>query len=163
MVNWPFVWSRGLAAAEAGTLDPSVPQDYGWALYPRVEADQPSAPPYGGINLGVGAFSRHADLAYEATECITSDENQSYYFTTNGNPAASAAVYDDPEVTKAYPMALVIRDSLQAAAPRPLTPYYSEVSGAIQREFHPPSTVTPQTGDEAQNLISAVLSGDQLL
>jgi trehalose/maltose transport system substrate-binding protein len=164
MVNWPFVWSRALSAAKAGTLDASVPDDYGWTLYPSVNPGEPSAPPYGGINLGVGAFSRHVDFAYAATECITSDENQAYYMTTNGNPAASAAVYDDPAVQEAYPMAAVIRQSLEQAAPRPQTPYYSEVSGGIQREYHPPSAVVPgQTGEQAADLISAVLRGDQLL
>ncbi|MGY1680000.1 extracellular solute-binding protein [Geodermatophilus sp. SYSU D01176] len=163
MVNWPFVYARALSAVEAGTLDASVPEDYGWALYPRVEQDQPSAPPLGGINLGVSAFSPNADLAYEATECITSDENQAYYMITNGNPASSVAVYDDPEVQEAYPMADTIRESLEAAAPRPLTPYYSEVLGAVLRTYHPTDAVGPDTGAQAQALISAVLSGDELL
>jgi multiple sugar transport system substrate-binding protein len=164
MVNWPFVWGRALSAVQAGTLQQSVPDDYGWAIYPRVDADKPSAPPYGGINIGVGAFSQHPDLAYEATECITSDENQAYYMVSNGNPAASTAVYDDPDVIKTFPMAPVIKESLEAAAPRPQTPYYSEVSGGIQREYHPPESVDPQTTpQQAEDLITAVLRGDQLL
>jgi multiple sugar transport system substrate-binding protein len=164
MVNWPFVWPRALSAVEAGTMEQSVPDDYGWTLYPRVDADTPSAPPYGGINLTVGAFSEHVDFAYEATECITSDENQAYYFETNGNPAASIAVYDDPKVTEVFPQAPVIRESLDNAAPRPLTPYYSEVSGGLQREYHPTSSVDPQsTPQQATDLITAVLQGDQLL
>jgi multiple sugar transport system substrate-binding protein len=164
MVNWPFVWPRANTAVEQGTLDASVPQDYGWALYPRVDADRPSAPPYGGINLGVGAFSRHPDLAYAATECITSDANQAYYFVTNGNPAASTAVYDDPKVLQQFPMAPVIRQSLEQAAPRPQTPYYSEVSGGIQRDYHPPEAVDPNTTpQQATDLITAVLRGDELL
>ncbi len=162
-VNWPFVWPRALAAVEAGTLDPSVPDDYGWTLYPRVDADQETAPPLGGISIGVGAFSANVDAAYQAVECIVSEENQSYYFTTNGNPAVKASVYDDPEVLEVFPMAPTIRESLELAAPRPQTPYYSEVSGALQREYHPPSSVTPSTGDRAQELIQAVLSGEQLL
>jgi len=163
MVNWPFVWAQAQTKVEAGTLDPSVPEDYGWALYPQVDAGTPSAPPLGGINLGVSAFSQHPDFAYAATECITSDENQAYYMNTNGNPASSAAVYDDPEVQKVYPMADTIRDSLAAAAPRPLTPYYSEVTGGIQREYHPPAAVSAATAKKADDLISAVLRGDQLL
>ncbi|WP_308123605.1 extracellular solute-binding protein [Modestobacter marinus] len=164
MVNWPFVWGRALSAVEGGTLDASVPDDIGWALYPQVDAGEPSAPPYGGINIGVGAYSQHPDLAYEATECITSDENQAYYMVSNGNPAASTAVYDDPEVVEVFPMAPVIAESLEQAAPRPQTPYYSEVSGGVQREYHAPSTVDPEsTPQRAEDLISAVLRGDQLL
>ena len=164
MVNWPFVWGRALSAVEAGTLDASVPDDYGWAIYPRVTPDDPAAPPYGGINIGVGAFSAAPELAYQAAECIVSDENQAYYFTTNGNPASSIAVYDEPEVQEVFPMAPVIRESLELAAPRPQTVYYSEVSGAIQRSYHPPSSVTPGvTGPQAAELIRAVLAGEQLL
>jgi len=164
MVNWPFVWPRALSAVEGGTLDRSVPDDYGWAIYPRVNANEPSAPPYGGINIGVGAFSAHPDFAFEAAECITTGENQTYYFVTNGNPAARTAVYDDPAVLAEFPMAPVIRESLELAAPRPQTTYYSEVSGSIQRTYHPPESIVPgQTGPEAAELISAVLRGEQLL
>jgi multiple sugar transport system substrate-binding protein len=163
MVNWPFVWPLATSAVKAGTLKASVPADYGWALYPRTDADKPSAPPFGGINLGIGAFSKHAGLAYQAAECITSDANQAYYFATNGNPASSTAVYDDPAVLKAFPQAPVIRDSLEAAAPRPQTAYYSEVSGGIQTEYHPPASVGPATARRATDLITAVLQGKQLL
>jgi len=164
MVNWPFVWPRAVGAAEAGTLDPSVPDDYGWAIYPRVNEDDEARPPYGGINLGVGAFSENTDLAFEASECITSEENQAYYFITNGNPASRASVYDDPEVLEAFPQAPVIRDSLEQAAPRPQTAYYNEVSQSLQRTYHPPSSVRPgQTGEEAAELIKAVLRKEQLL
>jgi multiple sugar transport system substrate-binding protein len=164
MVNWPFVWGRALGAVEAGTLDASVPEDYGWALYPRVVEDEPSAPPYGGINLGIGAFSENVDAAFEAAECITSVENQADYFVSNGNPAAKASVYDDPDVLEVFPQAPVIRESLEMAASRPKTVYYSEVSGALQREYHPASSIDPETtGEKATELITAVLRGEQLL
>jgi multiple sugar transport system substrate-binding protein len=164
MVNWPFVWGRALAAVEAGTLDQSVPDDYGWTIYPAVDEDKPSAPPYGGINLGIGAFSENVDAAYAAAECIVSEENQAYYFTSNGNPAAKASVYDDPDVIEVFPQAPVIRESLEMAKPRPQTVYYSEVSGALQREYHPATGIDPETtGKQADDLISSVLAGDQLL
>ncbi|SDH10221.1 multiple sugar transport system substrate-binding protein [Klenkia brasiliensis] len=163
-VNYPFVWPRAQAAVEGGTLDQSVLDDYGWALYPRVDADTETAPPYGGINLGVGAFSEHPDLAYEATECITSTENQTYYFTSNGNPASDTTVYDDPEVLDTFPMAPTILQSLELAKPRPQTPYYSEVSGGIQRDYHPTAEIDPeQTPQDATELIEAVLRKEQLL
>jgi multiple sugar transport system substrate-binding protein len=164
MVNWPFVWPRALAGVDGGTLDQSVPDDYGWTRYPRVVEDEESRPPYGGINIAIGAFSDHPDLAYEAAECATSAENQTYYFVTNGNPAAKASVYDDPEVIEAFPMAPVIRESLEQAAPRPQTAYYSEVSSSLQREYHPPESVDPEeTGTEAAELIQAVLAKEALL
>jgi multiple sugar transport system substrate-binding protein len=164
MVNWPFVWPRALSAVEAGTLDPSVPEDYGWTVYPRVNPDDPAAPPIGGINIGVGAFSPTPELAFEAAECIVSEENQAYYFVSNGNPAAKASVYDDPAVIEEFPQAPVIRESLELAAPRPQTVYYNEFTVALQRTYHPASSVTPGvTGEQAAELIRAVLAGEQLL
>ncbi|TFV82986.1 extracellular solute-binding protein [Blastococcus sp. CT_GayMR20] len=163
MVNWPFVWGRALGAVEAGTLDASVPEDYGWAQYPRVLEDEESRPPYGGINLVVGAYSENVDAAYEAAECIVSEENQIFYFIDNGSPAAKASVYEDEEVLEIFPQAPVILQSLENAAPRPLTVYYSEVSGALQREYHPATAVDENTGEEASDLISAVLRGEKLL
>ena len=164
MVNWPFVWARAQGKVEAGTLEQSALDDIGWALYPRVDENEPSAPPLGGIVLTVSQFSQNQDLAFEALECITSEDNQVEYMLTNGNPAARAGAYDRPEVLEQLPMAPVIRDSLDAAAPRPLTPYYSEVSGSIQREYHPPAAVqSGVTGPATAELIQAVLAKEELL
>ncbi|MDN5919601.1 MAG: extracellular solute-binding protein [Pseudonocardia sp.] len=161
---WPFIWPKVKEAAEDGSVPADTPSDYGWALYPRTDAARPSAPPYGGINLGVGAFSPNPDLAYQATECITSAQNQSYYFISNGNPAAKESVYKDPAVLAAFPMAPVIAQSLQQAAPRPQTAYYAEVSESIQRTYHPTSAIDPATvGPAAAALIKAVLSKEALL
>ena len=164
MVNWPFVWSATNAAVADGTLPKSLIDDIGWGLYPQSVEGKDARPPYGGINLGVGAFSNHVDLAYEATECIVTPENQAYYFATNGNPPSNTKAYDDAEVKKAFPMADVIRESLEAAAPRPQTPYYNEVSTGIQETWHPPASVNPATTPkESTDLITAVLRGEKLL
>ncbi len=164
MVNWPFVWPRGEAAVEGGSLDQSVLDDYGWAIYPEVVEGEEARPPYGGINLGIGAFSKHPDFALEAAECIVGEENQSYYFTTNGNPAVKASVYDDPEVVELFPMAETIRQSLEQAAPRPQTPYYNEVSVGIQQTWHTPDSVDPDsTPEDSANFIGQVLRKEALL
>ena len=71
-----------------------------------------------GSTSASGAFSQHTDLAYEAAQCITSDENQAYYFVTNGNPAAPSRSTTTP-TSEGLPQAPVIRESLELAAPRP--------------------------------------------
>lgn len=164
MVNWPFVFPRAQGAVEGGQLQQADLDDYGWAVYPAVDEGQEARPPYGGINLGIGAFSSDRDLALEAVECIVQPENQSYYFVSNGNPAALESVYDDPEVVEAFPMADTIRTSLQQAAPRPQTPYYNEVSATIQRVWHPVTSVNPaSTPKETADTIRAVLRKEDLL
>nr|WP_203433633.1 extracellular solute-binding protein [Jiangella asiatica] len=164
MVNWPFVWAATLAGVEGGNLDQSLVDDIGWALYPAVAEGEETRPPYGGINLGIGAFSEHPDFALEAAECIVTPENQAYYMVTNGNPASNTEAYDDPEVRETFPMADLIRESLEVAAPRPQTPYYNEVSSGLQSTWHPPSSVSPGSSpEEATTLITEVLKGERLL
>lgn len=164
MVNWPFVWSSTLSGVEAGSLDQSLLDDIGWTLYPQTVEGQDTRPPYGGISIGVGAFSDHTDLAYEAAQCIVSAENQATYFVSDGNPAANTAAYDDPAVQKAYPMYDVIRQSLEQAAPRPQTPFYNEVSTGLQQTWYPPSSVTEDgTPVKSTDFITAVLRGERLL
>ena len=161
---WPFVWGKVKSAVEDGSVPASTQADYAAALYPRTDPNQPSKPPYGGINLGVSAFSTHPELAYRATECITSAQNQAEYFVSNGNPAAKESVYRDPKVLAEFPMAPVIEQSLQLAAPRPQTAYYSEVSESIQRIYHPSAGIDPATvGPTAAELIRAVQAKEKLL
>ncbi|MET3468300.1 extracellular solute-binding protein [Microbacterium sp. 1262] len=158
MVNWPFVWPAMTGA------DPAIADDLGWAVYPRVDADKPAAPPVGGINLGVGAFSTNPDLAWQAVECIVQPENQSEYFVTDGNPPSNAAAYDDPRVQEEFPMADTIRESLDLGVPRPQTPYYNEISIGLQRTWHPPAAVNPDTTPRTSSeFILAVLRGERLL
>ncbi|WP_372698131.1 extracellular solute-binding protein [Arthrobacter sp. JSM 101049] len=164
MVNWPFVWPATKASVEAGTLEKSLLEDIGWALYPRTDANRESRPPLGGINLGVGAASRHPDLAYEAIECIVTPEHQVEYFVTNGNPPSDSTAYDDPSIKEKFPMAETIRQSLRQSAPRPQTPYYNEVSTGIQQHWAPPSGVDPDTTPkETTDFIIEVLRGERLL
>ncbi|MBD7949205.1 extracellular solute-binding protein [Oerskovia sp. Sa4CUA1] len=164
MVNWPFVWSSTLSGVDAGSLDQTLLDDIGWTTYPQVVEGQDTRPPYGGISLGVGAFSRHTDLSYEAAQCIVSAENQAAYFVSDGNPAANTAAYDDPAVQKAYPMYDVIRQSLEQAAPRPQTPFYNEVSTGLQQTWYPPASVTEDgTPVTSTDFITAVLRGERLL
>lgn len=158
MVNWPFVWP---AMSDA---NPEIIDDLGWAMYPRVDADTGAAPPVGGINLGVGAFSSHIDQAWTAVECIVQPDNQAEYFVTNGNPPSAMQAYDDPQVQDEFPMADVIRDSLDQAEPRPQTPFYNEISIGLQETWHPPSGVDPGTTPAtSQDFITAVLRGERLL
>jgi multiple sugar transport system substrate-binding protein len=164
MVNWPYVYGAAQEAVASGSLDRAVLDDIGWARYPRVDVDLESRPPLGGINLAIGTHSRHHDLAVEAVRCITSARSQRDYMVGAKNPAARDAVYDDPKVREIFPMADLIRTSIDDSAPRPRTPYYTDVSAAVVRTFHPPASVRPdRTPRQAAELIADVLHDRVLL
>jgi multiple sugar transport system substrate-binding protein len=164
MVNWPYIWQAANGEVEAGLLDASVVEDISWAIYPRTVQGEEAAPPFGGITLGIGAFTRYPDEALEAAACITTPESMTEYMLFSGNPSAAEESYSDPEVVEAFPMAPVILESLQQAAPRPQTPFYNEVSESLQRTYHPPESVQPDaTPEEAADLIEGVLNKEVLL
>ena len=164
MVNWPYVYGAAQEAVAAGSLDQGTLDDIGWARYPETTAGSKSRPPLGGISLAVSAYSRHGDQAVEAIRCLTSADSQREYMLSAKNPAARAAVYDHPEVRRIFPMADLIRQSINDSGPRPRTPYYTDVSAAVVRAFHPPSSVRPDdTPRRAAALIVDVLHDRVLL
>ena len=77
---------------------------------------------------------------------------------------AKGAAYDDPGVVAKFPMAPQIRDSINEAAPRPVTPYYNDVSTSVQITWHPATDVRPpETPERTESFMTAVLQGQRLL
>jgi trehalose/maltose transport system substrate-binding protein len=164
MINWPYVYAAMQGGVEDGSFDQAAFDDVAWARMPAAVDGDPSAPPLGGINLGIGAFTDYPEEALAATECITSTESQVEYMIKTGNPGAKSAVFDDEEVQKNFPMADLIRESIDESTPRPVSPFYTDVSSAIQREWHPAEGVNPDsTPKGTDDLIVAVLNDEQLL
>ena len=78
---------------------------------------------------------------------------------------ASEAGYQDPALKKLYPAPLLalFQKSLDAAAPRTVTPYWSDISGALQSTWHPPTAVNSKTPASSSTFIESVLQGKSLL
>jgi len=164
MVNWPYVYGAAAADVKAGATTQAVVDDIGWARYPEMKEGEVSKPPLGGINLGVGAYTNYPDQTLDLVKCLTSLDSSVEYMLDSGNPSDKAAAYDNPQIRKAYPMADLIRDSINTAGPRPITPYYNDVSTSVQITWHPSTNVrAPQTPDESANFMSDVLQGKRLL
>lgn len=156
LVNWPYTY---------GAYTGKDKSDVAATMYPQTTSGKSARPPYGGIQLAVGKNSQHQSVAYQAAACITNEKHQADYMAASGNPASRKAAYDTAEVKKAFPngIAAEIRTSLTAAAARPLTPYWGDISTALQQKFSPPNSVTQQTPASAQSFILKVLNGKALL
>ncbi len=104
----------------------------------------PSKPPLGGFNLAVSQFSKKPELTFEAVKCLTAPEQQLTVTKLDGLAPPRATSYEDPVVKKAFPgFAAMVKESIQNAGPRPLTPAYQDVTLAIQSALHPPSKINP--------------------
>lgn len=164
MVNWPYVWTAFEAAEEDGAVAEDFRDDVAWARYPQVVEGEPSATPLGGIGLSIGAYTEDEEAAVEAVRCLRSPESQKEYMLTAGDPGAAEEIYDDPEIQEAFPMYEAIREGLTDAAPRPISAYYGDVTGAIQQSYHPPDQLSPDsTPGATADFIEGVLRNDQML
>ena len=139
-INYPFVYPSAKSNA------PDVFEQMEAARYPAVDADTPSAPPIGGINIGVSSYSQNKEEAFQAIECLVRPENQLEIAELGGLPPVRSDLYDRPEIEKVYPgFADLIRESIQNAGPRPSqSPAYQDLSLAIQRALHPTTKIDAQ-------------------
>ena len=163
MINYPFVYPS--AEAEA----PDIFKTMKAARYPRVDEKIPSAPPLGGINLGVSAFSQNKDLAFEAVECLVAPENQLEIAGASGLPPVREDLYDAKEIDEVYPgFAPLIRESIDAAVARPsVSPAYQDISLAIQRAIHATTEIDPEdpstTYDDLRQKLEDAIAREGLL
>ncbi|MEG3630731.1 ABC transporter substrate-binding protein [Streptomyces poriticola] len=144
-LNYPFVYP----AMQAN--NPELSEVFRWAPYPRVDASRPARPTIGGIDLAVGAYSRHPDLAFEAALCLRNKENQINAAVKGGLPPTLRELYFDEEFVESYPFADAIFRSLENASVRPQTPAYQNVSIVISHTLSPPSAIDPESSVETMS------------
>jgi multiple sugar transport system substrate-binding protein len=166
MVNWTFVYKNNQGLIEAGDITQEEFDDLGWARYPATVEGEQSAPPIGGIDIGVGAFSQNTDFALEAADCITSTEAQVQLAVNEGLMPARNSAYEAPELAEAYPADLLelFSESVDGGGPRPKSSYYATISASLQSTWHPPTSVNPSsTPAESADFLKSVLEGKALL
>ena len=88
----------------------------------RTRASRPASPrkaPIGGINWGVGAYTKHPQQAFEAAACMRNAENEKEAAIKGGLPPTLESLYSDQSLNKAYPFAALIKKQLANAARAP--------------------------------------------
>ena len=139
-----FMTNYTFAYASAQSEAPEIGKEMGYARFPEVVPGTPSKPPLGGFNLAVSAFSKNKDVAFEAAACLADEDSQKTAVELDGLPPSRSDLYSDKAVQKAYPgFAELVKESIEAAGPRPTTPAYQDVSLAVQRTLHPPDKIDP--------------------
>src|SRR3954454_8682242 len=134
-INYPFIYPS------AKTDVPAIFKNIAWAPYPGIDAAHPAKAPIGGINWGVGAYSKHPRQAFEAAACMRNEENEREAAIKGGLPPTLESLYTDPALIKAYPFAALIKKQVANGAIRPVTPAYADVSLAIAKAVSPPSSI----------------------
>src|SRR5215208_4803691 len=122
MRNWPYAYALG--------KDSKIADKFDIATFPGY-AGNPGAGVVGGYNLGISAYSKNPEGSLAFIEFATAPEQQKIMATEASLPPTVTEVYDDPEVKKAMPFAAELRDAIDQAQPRPVSPVYPQISEAI--------------------------------
>jgi multiple sugar transport system substrate-binding protein len=138
-VNYPFVWPSAQENA------PKIFKNMGYAPWPGVDPGKPARVTIGGINFGVGGYTKHANEAFAAVACLRNPAHQKLYALKGGLPPTLNALYDDPSLAKPYPFKALIRQQLNSASIRPQSPAYADISLAISKGLSPPDAINPQS------------------
>ncbi len=165
MTNWTFVYQNYKSLIDSGDISEEEFADLGWARYPATVSGEESKPPIGGIDIGVGAFSKHTDFALEAAGCVTSSDAQVDLAVNEGLMPSRTSAYESPKLAEAYPADLLalFSDSVDSGGPRPKSAYYATISAAVQSVWHSPTSVDDKTPEESAKFLREVLDGKALL
>ena len=162
--NWPYMY--GLL--KDPTQSQITPEQVEITPLPYNEGGE-SHSGLGGWNMYVNAASKDKlDAIWEFIQFFTmNDEQQRFRATSGGFLPPLKALYEDEEILDSQPVVSIAGDALERALTRPISPFYSDVSLAMQRQFTESlkGTVTPE--EAAQNLQQEITSrielGERLL
>ncbi|MCW7943193.1 ABC transporter substrate-binding protein [Streptomyces hygroscopicus] len=126
--NWPYAYA--VASARGSKVAGKI------GAVPLPGPNGPGTSVLGGSNLAVNTHARHPESAARLIAYLTSERVQRQVLTRGALPPVRAALYDDPGLIRQFPYLPTLRASVLAAAPRPKSPRYDQVSLAVQAVVH---------------------------
>ena len=165
MVNWPFVWAAGARRRRGRHAGAVGARRLRLDALPAGRRGHAVRAALGGINLGVGGVQPARGLRLRGHRVHHQRREPGVLLRS---PTATRRRPPRSTTTRRCRRPSRWRrpsgSPWSSAAPRPQTPYYSEVSGGLQREYHPPAlgrSRADRPGGRRPD--HAVLRGDQLL
>jgi multiple sugar transport system substrate-binding protein len=91
----------------------------------------------GGAQLAINAQSQDPQLAWALVRFLTAPAQMLERARRVAQLPSRTSLYESPELATSLPMPLSpIREALEGALPRPITPVYSELSDILQVQLH---------------------------
>ncbi|MBZ4665864.1 ABC transporter substrate-binding protein [Mahella sp.] len=131
MRNWPYAW------AVVNSDESKVKDKVGIAPIPKgPKGDATGKATLGGWNLAINKNSKNKDAAWKFVEFVISEEGQKIQAIDGGHLPVLQSLYEDPDVIKANPYFESMYDVLINALPRPVSPFYPQISESMQINIH---------------------------
>jgi len=133
MRNWPFVYGL-LSDPETSQVKPD---QVDIAPLPVADEADQSFSGLGGWNLMVNATSEEKlDQIWTFIEYMSAPEQQWIFALESARLPTLSSLYGDEEVLNKLPVAELGSEALENARPRPVSPYYSDMSLAMAEQVN---------------------------
>jgi multiple sugar transport system substrate-binding protein len=154
--NWPYMYG----AAGDPEFSKITLNQVGVSPLPVGEGQSQSASCLGGWNMLISASSQMQDEAWEFVRFMTSQENQKMQTLSASSLPTLNALYADREILEEVPVVALSKEALQNAKPRPVSPYYSQMSRTMAEHFNkmltgatPPEETVETLQSELQQIV----------
>ena len=149
--EWPYAY------ALVGTSDyPNLePEQVGVSELPSADG-KPGNGTVGDQPLYISTSSKYPDEAWKFIEFVTASEQQKFRALEGSYLPTISDLYDDPEIQDSVPVVALAKEALQHTRPRPVSPYYSDMSLEMQDQFHA-SLRGDTTPEEAARMLKSEL------
>lgn len=153
MRNWPYAWTvfQGDESAVRGKV--------GIVAVPRFPDGRHSAT-LAGWQLGINKYSTHPEAARRFIQFMVSPDSQERLAISAGFIPSRRSVYYRPRLQEAQPFVVELLSILENAQPRPVTPYYPQITQILQAEF---SAVVAGVKPASEAMRSAKTGIDRIL
>ena len=127
--NWPYAWALHNAP------DSAIRGMVGIAPLPHFEGGE-SAGTLGGWHIGISDASDQKEAAWAFLKFAVSLDVQRRMVAGLGWNSARRDVYQDAELLEQQPHLVHLRGVMEHATPRPLVPYYTQLSEVLQSRIN---------------------------
>jgi multiple sugar transport system substrate-binding protein len=128
---WPYVYA--LLSDPAGSE--IKPDQVGISELPSADG-QPGNGTVGDQPLLINATSENQDAAWEFIKFLTAPEQQKFRAVEGSFLPTLTELYDDQEIQENVPVVALAKEALQHTRPRPVSPYYSDMSLEMADQFN---------------------------
>lgn len=130
MRNWSYVYALTGDSSQSDVR----PEQVGISTLPTSEGGE-TASALGATNLYVNADSENVEGAWAMIEYITAPEQQRMRAVEGARLPVLKASYEDEELLSEVPVMALGEEALRSARPRPVSPFYSDMSLAMAEGF----------------------------
>ncbi|AHY47262.1 ABC-type sugar transport system periplasmic component [Rubrobacter radiotolerans] len=155
--NWPYMYALGADESASNITQDQI----GVAPLPRGEGGE-SVSGLGGANYYITATSDQEtqDAAWEFVRYMSESVQQRTFALEASLLPTRSALYEDQEILDAVPVVSLAGEALERTVPRPVSPYYSDMSVNMAEQFNaslsgsiPPEEAVSNLQEEIQNIV----------